>query len=141
MKSAFTLSILIIVFSSIAFGQKSANRMINVPDSIILRLAHFLQKTEKLDTLYKAIYVYRITESKNNKFTNDVYQFRLMGPHFRMRVFINHNGQLKIFENMYTEGVLKEYHDYILSTNLSEKIKIKYLNAIAIFLKENYEEQ
>lgn len=140
MNYKFILASMLIFFSLVAYGQNNLNKMINLPDSISSKLAHFLQRSEKLDTLYNSIYVYRVTPSSSIKYTDDVYQFRLMGPHFRMRVFINNHGQIKIFENTSIEGLLKEFYDFILNSNITEKKKIEYLNAIALFLKDNYDE-
>jgi hypothetical protein len=137
MKNKFLLICLICIETAV-LGQNNTTS-VNIPDSIRSKLAEFLFKAEKLDKPYEAIYIYRVIKSSETKYTDDVYQFRLMGPHYRMRIFINDNGNLKIFEGQNTDELIKEFYDYITGHRVSEKKKIKYLNAIVIFLKKQNE--
>jgi hypothetical protein len=128
------------IFSSnYGFGQQNrkAFEMVKVPDSVKNSLISFLTTKEKHSET-GAILIYNLINSKDYKYKDGIYAFRMMGPHFSRNIFIVSNGKLQIFNGYYISELLSEFNSFIQKENIPYKIKIKYLKAISTFLEEEY---
>lgn len=119
-------------------GNKNPFQMVKVPDSVRYRLGLYLKAHDKLDTVYKAIYIYNSINNKDYNYKDGIYYFRLMSPHATGRLFINYKGEIKIFESIYVNDLLQDYLDYLKTTILPVSLRIKYLNVISRFLQQQY---
>jgi hypothetical protein len=130
-----------LITTSFAQKESGAKRLqiVELPDTVKSKLVNYLKEKEKLETLSRAIYVFNLVNRKDYKYKKGIYGFKLMGPHFQRRVFINTGNEVKIFDGYFIDDLLKEFTIFCESSNLSTKDKIAYLKAIAIFLQEEYE--
>jgi hypothetical protein len=118
-------------------------RMVKIPDSIKVRLAYAELKKNKLknsfDSSYLAMYVYNVTDPENYQFGEGLYTYRVMGPHHQRKLFIYSNNKLYIFRNVYIDDVVREYLVFLEQNKIDAHLRIKYLEAIAVYLREEYE--
>lgn len=139
----------IILLNVNLYSQNTRNnqlKMVKIVDSLKIKLALTELEKDKLETAsdsaYMALYIFDIANKKNLILKNGVYSWRVMGPHFSNRLFIYYNNRVFIFKNkgkINSTGVLKEYIDSINYLNISELDRINYLNAIRIYLKEEFD--
>lgn len=135
--------ILMLCLSTASFAQKKSAakgvQMVVLPDTVKSRLVQHLYKKEQLTIPSAAIYVFNLVNEKDYKYKKGIYTFKLMGPHFQRRIFINTGNEVKIFEGYFIDDLLKEFAIFCETSDMSVKEKIKYLQAIASFLQEEYE--
>ena len=142
MKRTLLVTALFTTVAVNAFAQANQPfRMVVLPDSVTSKLLKFLQKKEKLDGTDYPIYVFNLVDSKDYKYKDGVYAFRLAGPHYRRRIFIVNNSNVYIFEDYYIDDLLYEFSDYIKKIQLTTRKKIIYLKAISRFLEEEYKNE
>lgn len=113
-------------------------RMVDLPDSVSSKLLKYLQVKEKLSGVDFPIYVFNLVDSKDYKYRDGIYAFRLMGPHYKRRIFIVNKSNVYIFDGYYFDDLLQEFNEFIKRVQLSTLQKIIYLKAISRFLDEEY---
>lgn len=118
-------------------------KMVKIPDDLRVKLALVELNKEKLETAtdsaYTAIYVFDIIDKKNFTLKKGIYSWKVMGPHFVNRLFINYNNQTFIFKSkgsIDSIGVLQEFIDCIKLLHITKEDRIKYLKAISRYLQE-----
>lgn len=113
--------------------------MVNVPKEIHKKLENIY--INELGQLDGGIYVWNLQNRKDFVFKNGIYSYKLMGPHFPRRIFIQHNGKTFIFKSFgafNNIGVLKEYIECIKTLKIPDKDVFTYLNIISIYLKDEF---
>ena len=146
MKKAIIIIISLFLFNQ-CFSQIKSDpfRMVNVDDSVRNKLYRFIWK-ERKDSVKAGMYIYHLLgedKSNNYKFVEGIYVFRLMGPHFPLYYFVyTKKVGIKILENYTVEGVFSQVLHYFKEheTNLTEKQKIAYIEAIIFGLKQRHKE-
>lgn len=140
---AVIILVLMLCLITTSFAQKKSGteglQMVMLPDTVKSKLVQYISKKEKLETPSKAIYVFNLVNGKDYKYKKGIYAFKLMGPHFQRRVFINTGNEIKIFDGYFINDLLKEFTSFCETSDIPAKEKIIYLKAIAVFLQEEYE--
>lgn len=139
MKKSLVIILLLAAVAINSFTQaKKAFHMVVLPDSITSKLVKYLQEKEKLPGADYPMYVFNLVDSKDYKYKDGIYAFRLTGPHYKRRIFIVNSSQIYIFDGYYFDDLLQEFNEYVKRAKLSTLQKIIYLNAISHFLAEEY---
>jgi hypothetical protein len=142
MKVAINLVLAVCLIAN-SFAQKNqgtkGTQMVELPDTVKSKLVAFLSKQEEFETPNKAVYVFNLVNVKDYSYKKGIYAFKLMGPHFQRRVFINTGKEIKIFDGYFIDDMLNEFTSFCKTSDIPAREKIVYLKAIAIFLQEEYE--
>ena len=119
--------------------KKNPFQMVEVPDSVRVKLYNFYKEEEDRETIKAGIYIFNLMDHNNYKFQNGIYSFRMMGPHFPRRIFIYNNGNMCILKSIGAfepTELLKDYLECIKDLNLSDSEIRKYLKAISKYLEQ-----
>lgn len=145
MKKTIYKSILIILFSFIfinLYAQRTKYnpfQMVNVPDSISLKLDIEYKKITGFDSVNAGKNVWNLLDGKDFEFKNGIYSYKGQGPHFPRLIFIFNNDQLYIFRSFGANNpkkVIEEYVNFITYLDLQNNTMIAYLLAISQYLEE-----
>jgi hypothetical protein len=137
-KSLILFFLSTILISRILAQSQELLNMVQLPDSVSVKLSNFLAAKEKLKLAEYPMYIFNLVNSKDFKYHDGIYTFRLIGPHFKRHVFIVNNSEVYMFDGYYIDELLQEFDEYIKNVHLSAKQKIIYLKAIGRFLEEEY---
>ena len=140
-KYIFSIILLFVLVSSGAAVSKKHNpfQMVNVPDSISIRLENAYKSITGCDSVNAGKNVWNLINRKDFIFKNGLYSFKGQGPHFPRCIFIFKNGKIFIFKSVGAfdfEGVLQEYMECIKLLSLSRTESLKYLKYIVHYLEE-----
>lgn len=83
--------------------------------------------------------VVNLISPNNYNFTNGIYAFKGMGPHFPRQIFVYKREKIFIFNSRgdyNPEGVIMEFCSCIKKLNLTHKEIVDYLNVICLYLQE-----
>jgi len=114
-------------------------KMVEVPDSINLKLALITYKGYNDINSNKGMYILNLQNPKDLDFKDGIYSFRGFGPHFPKKIFIFNNGRLFIFENdgaFNPKAVIKEFVKCFDYLDLTNDQLIKYSKIITNYLED-----
>lgn len=143
MRKAIYMTIALLLTFTSVMSQKDRKinhfKVVEVPDSIKLKLLSITYKEVEKITAKTGLYIYNLSNYKDYIFRNGVYSFKGMGPHYPRRIFINYNSKTYIFKSegaFDSVGVLQEFIDCIKLLEITEKDRIKYLKIISNYLQD-----
>lgn len=144
----YLLLIHMIIFSSCAVSKGQTTRdslqsHVNIPEHVRAQLAcsdlgkHVLEDSN--DSLYMAMYVHNLIDIEDLEFKPGIYSYQRLGPHFTRKIFIYYKDEIHPFRSVFINDLLEEFLRYTEQVNLPIDFRIKYLEAISSYLKEEYE--
>ena len=89
---------------------------------------------------YAAAPVFNVLQRSQKAFTDGVYFFT-WGAHDSGRLFIQRKGKLTFLANASTAAILADYTAFLHQNTLPEATQLRYLGAIAAFMKYRYADQ
>ncbi len=132
-------TLMMLTYTAIFAQKQNSLRMVELPNSAKVILMEYLKRKEKLsDDNDSGVYVFNLQNPKDTKYKDGIYTFRLMGPHFRRRVFIVNGLNINIFNSQYIDDFIEEFNSFMKKSSLPTKKKIEYLKSVSNFLEEEY---
>jgi hypothetical protein len=114
--------------------------MVNVPDSISIKLDNAYSLYTGYNDVNAGKNVWNLLDRKDFCFKNGIYSYKGQGPHFQRLIFIYYNLHIYCFTNRSINKVLEEFIECTELFQIEEVDKIHYLKAISIYMDEEYGE-
>lgn len=118
--------------------KKNPFQMVDVPDSICLKLESAYKSITGFDNVNAGKNVWNLTNRQDFVFKNGLYSFKGQGPHYPRCIFIFKDFKIFIFKSIGAfdfTGVLKEYLECIKLLELTEIERVLYLKSIGNYLE------
>lgn len=118
---------------------------VNIPERVRVQLACFdLGKNvleDSNDSLYMAMYIHNLIDIEDLEFKPGIYSYQRLGPHFTRKILIIYKNEIHPFRSVFINDLLEEFLYYTEQVKLPIDLRIKYLEAISSYLKEEYKAQ
>lgn len=132
------LQFLVCVSSNAKTPKYNPFQMVDVPDSICIKLESAYKSITSFDNVNASKNVLNLTNRKDFIFKNSLYSFKGQGPHYPRCIFIFKSPKIYIFKSIGAFdfiGVLQEYLECIKFLELTETERVLYLKLIARYLE------
>lgn len=140
MNKLFIFFVLVFCVSNNAYAKKNKLYIVSVPDSISVILDNSYFELTKCKEVNAGINIHNIIDYKKKTFTNGVYSFGGMGPHFPKILFFYYNSALYIISAKRISEVMHQIVDAYSELQMKEKDYIFYLRYVLDFIEESYDD-
>lgn len=130
----------------LCFGQtfnRPAKEAIKVPHPIFVQLKHYIEKYENypvVPEMFTYLPAYNILNRSEHNFVDGIYFF-IKDEHDSGTLFINRKGKATILPSDTPTDAIAAYAAFLKNNGLPESTQIKYMAAIADFLKYRQKDQ
>lgn len=138
--------ILLLLVPSLCFGQdfnRPAKEAVKLPHYAFVQVKEYFEK-EKRQPVIPEMFLYfpafNILNRSERTFVDGIYFF-VNGAHDSGALLINRKGKVTIIPSDTPTDAVGAYTSFLRKNNLSEPTQIKYIAAIAAFLKYRHQNQ
>lgn len=123
----------------------AAKEALQVPESTAVEMRQYIKQHDGVDLYlftgkYASVPVFNVLQRSQKQFVDGLYFFT-WGAHDSGRLLIHRQGKVTFLANASTGAVLADYAAFLKQNPLPETAQIRYLGAIAAFMKYRYASQ
>lgn len=134
----FYIFFFIIVFLTQSWGQERVKKeitVVKVPDNVRKELFSFLKQKHEVVEDYSWHKIYNLDNKKDYEFKNGAYYFWGDTTPVIIRMFVNYNGKIKIFDPMAIDNILEALVVFNKKENVPKDLQVLYLKGLVKYIE------